>query len=126
MKEKNSSADALKDTGLEIAKIAFTASEDKKAILPIVLDVSEFVSICTYVVIVSQKTKPQVKGLALTIERELKEQGYEIEGKEGYKASQWILLDYGEVLINIMHQPERDFYRLEEIWRKAPEIEFKD
>jgi len=95
-----------------------------KALQPIVLDVSRLVSICSYVVIVSHKTKAQVKALCNAIEKALLEAGFKAQGQEGFKAGQWILLDYGEVLINILHQPERDFYQLEEIWRKAPEVEF--
>jgi len=114
----------LTSTGLEISRIAYQEAEDMKALQPIVLDVSKLVSICSYVVIVSQKTKAHAKGLCNAIEKALEEAGYKAEGREGYKTGQWILLDYGEVLINIMHQPERDFYQLEEIWRKAPEVEF--
>lgn len=113
----------MKDHGLEISKIAYQAAEDRKAWQPIVLDVSKHMSICSYLMIVSHKMKGQVRGLANAIEKALSEKGYEIQGKEGSKTSEWILLDYGEVLINVMHHPERDFYQLEEIWRKAPEVE---
>jgi ribosome-associated protein len=114
----------LKDSGLEIAKIAYQIAEDRKAWQPIVLDVSKQTSICSYIMVVSHKVKAQVRSLAMMIQKELAEKGYEIHGKEGLKANEWILLDYGEALINVMHQPERDFYLLEEVWRKAPEVEF--
>jgi ribosome-associated protein len=112
------------DNALEIAKIAYKVAEDRKAWQPIVLDLSGQTSLCSYIVVISHKVKAQTRGLALTIEKELKENGHEIQGREGLKAGEWILLDYGDVIINVMHQPERDFYQLEEVWRKAPEVEF--
>ncbi len=113
-----------KNQGLEIARIAYEISEERKAWQPIVLDVSNLTSLCSYVFVVSYKIKAQVKALANAIQKELNEKGYEVQGREGLKTGEWVLLDYGDVLINILHQPERDFYQLEEIWRKAPEIEF--
>ncbi|MDX1919337.1 MAG: ribosome silencing factor [Candidatus Caenarcaniphilales bacterium] len=112
------------EKSLLIARIAYETCDDKKAWQPIVLDVSECTSLCTYMVIVSQAVRAQVRGLAKSIERALEDEEIEADGREGLKAGEWILLDYGDVLINVLHQPERDFYRLEEIWRKAPKVEF--
>ncbi len=113
-----------KDKGLEIARIAYEIAEERKAWQPIVLHTAEHTSLCSYIFVVSYKTKAQVRGLANAIQKELSLENFEIFGREGFKAGEWILLDYGETLINIMHQPERDFYQLEEAWRKAPEVEF--
>jgi ribosome-associated protein len=113
------------DSSLLIAKTAYEVSDDKKAWQPIVLDVSGITSLCQYVVIVSQAVKAQVRALAKSIEASLEEHKITPLGKEGMQTGQWVLLDYGDVLINVMHQPERDFYRLEEIWRKAPKVEFE-
>ncbi|MDJ0625680.1 MAG: ribosome silencing factor [Candidatus Caenarcaniphilales bacterium] len=116
----------MKDSGLEIARLAIEICQEKKAWQPIVLKVDELTSICSYIVIVSQPVKAQVKALAKMVESELSDNNFQVDGREGFKAGEWILLDYGEVLINILHQPERDFYRLEEIWRKAPKLEFEE
>lgn len=114
----------LTDKSLEIARIAYKVAEERKAWQPIVLDVRDQTSLCEYILVVSYKIKAQVRSLANAIQKELIEEGFKLYGREGIKAGEWILLDYGETLINIMHQPERDFYQLEEAWRKAPEVEF--
>ena len=122
--KESKSKKILVDNGLEICRIAYEISEERKAWQPIVLDVSRQTSLCTYVFIVSQAVRSQVKSLSQFIIKELAQKGYSPLGKEGLKTSEWVLLDYGEVLINIMHQPDRDFYCLEELWSKCPEVEF--
>lgn len=112
------------NSGLIIAKTAYQIADEKKALQPIILNVAELTSLCSFIVIMSCKTKSQVKGLAKLIESALTEQNFLILNREGLSNSQWALLDYGEVLINIMYQPDRDHYQLEEIWRKASKIEF--
>lgn len=125
-KDKRTAQANEEKSSLEIAKIAYEICDDKKAWQPIVLDVSGCTSLCTYMLIVSQSVRAQVRGLAKSIERALEEENCEILGREGLKAGEWVLIDCGDVLINVLHQPERDFYRLEEIWRKAPKVEFEN
>ncbi|MDX1917690.1 MAG: ribosome silencing factor [Candidatus Caenarcaniphilales bacterium] len=114
------------EPSLEIARSAYQVALDFKALQPIVLDLSKLSSLCSYMVIMSCHQKVQARIIATEIEKALSEKGHEPLRREGGKGSGWILLDYHDVFINVMHQPERDFYQLEEVWRKAKEIVFED
>jgi ribosome-associated protein len=112
------------NSGLIIAQTAYQIADEKNALQPIILNVSELTSLCSFIIIMSCKVKSQVRSLAKLIETELSKQNFTVLNREGLSNSQWALLDYGEVLINIMYQPDRDHYQLEEIWRKASKVEF--
>lgn len=74
-------------------------------------------SICSYFVVCHGESNTQVSAIADSVERTLKERlSVKVFHKEGYENSQWILMDYGNVLVHIFQKPYRDFYRLEELW----------
>jgi ribosome-associated protein len=68
------------------------------------------------VVIASGDSTRQVKALADNVEEKLKALGARIYGIEGAGASEWILVDFGDLVVHIMHPTVRSFYNLEEIW----------
>ena len=83
--------------------------------------VSDFFIICT------AGSNTQVKAIAEFIEEEVNKVCGEIPYKhEGQQAAQWILIDYVNVVVHIMQEEPRSFYRLEEMWSDAPLLEHKD
>jgi len=74
-------------------------------------------------VICSATSEPQLKAIANEIETKLKEH-HKIRAAavDGFPASQWIVLDYLEVVIHIFHRDKRAFYSLEDLWGDAPRV----
>jgi ribosome-associated protein len=74
-------------------------------------------------VICSAGSEPQLKAIANEIETQLKEDhGLRAAAVDGFPASQWIVLDYLEVVIHIFHRDKRGFYSLEDLWGDAPRV----
>lgn len=90
--------------------------EDKKAKDVSVINIERISVLTDYFVICSGTSTTHIRALADEVETKLKEQGIEFYHKEGYETCRWVLLDYGEVVIHIFHQEDREFYNLERLW----------
>ena len=110
----------------EMAKIAYAALEEKKAEDIKVLDISEVSVLGDYFIIANGTNKNQVQGLVDNVQEQLHKAGYESKQVEGYQTGNWILLDYGDVIIHIFSKEDRLFYDLERIWRDGKEITFEE
>jgi ribosome-associated protein len=74
-------------------------------------------------VICSASSEPQLKAIANEIEIRLREDhGRRAAAVDGFPASQWIVLDYLEVVVHIFHRDKRGFYSLEDLWGDAPRV----
>ncbi len=92
------------------------ALEDIKGRDIVVYDTGSLPSMFERVVIASGDSTRQVKALADHVQEKLKAQGARVIGVEGVRASEWILVDFGDLVVHIMHPTVREFYNLEEIW----------
>ncbi len=110
----------------QMAKIACSALDDKKAQNISVIDIEEVSVLADYFIIASGTNRNQVQALADNVEEELHKAGYEIRQSEGYGTANWILLDYGDVIIHIFDAENRLFYDLERIWRDGKTIKVED
>lgn len=97
---------------LKIAQILY----EKKAKDIVALDVKDLTVITDCMLIATGRSTIQVRTLADEIEEKMAEAGYEPARKEGQQEGRWVVLDYGEVLVHIFHQEEREFYRLDKLW----------
>ena len=80
-------------------------------------------SFTDFFVICSANSEPQLKAIATEIETGLKEEhALRAAAIDGFPASQWIVLDYLEVVIHIFHRDKRAFYSLEDLWGDAPRV----
>lgn len=104
-------------------KTVILAAEDKKAYDIRVLDISDLTSIGDYFIILSGNSQRQVMAIADEIEEKMKEAGYELRNKEGYRNGRWILLDYGDIVVHVFHKEDREFYNLERLWVDAEEVD---
>lgn len=92
------------------------ALEDKKAVNIEILDVAKQTSLADYFIIASCQSTVQVKACVDEIEEKLEEAGVTVNHTEGYRGGNWILMDYGDVIVHVMQQEVREFYSIERLW----------
>jgi ribosome-associated protein len=102
------------------------AALDKKAKNLIILKVKELSSFTDYFIICSGTSDRQVKGIAASIEETLKKSGIQPLGIEGENTGNWILMDYGDVIIHIFYEPTREFYDIERLWSDVPSMSINE
>ena len=102
------------------------AALDRKAYDLVVLELGNLSSIADYFVICSGRSDTQVQAIADAIEEDLGRQGTRPISVEGRAHAQWILMDYGDVVVHIFYVPVRRFYDLERLWVRAPRVELPE
>ena len=95
------------------------AASDKQAVDIVLLDTRTVCSFADYFVICTGESERQVRAIYEEVEHTLKRAGVLAAHHEGKFDSGWLLLDYGNVIVHIFTTPQRDFYKLEKLWRKA-------
>ena len=110
-------------SALDLAHRCVQLAQDKKAVDPIILDLREISSICDYLVICSAQSEPQIKAVIGGVERGLKdEHGRYPMAVDGFPTSQWVVMDYGDVMLHVFHEGKRGVYALEDLWSDAPQV----
>lgn len=108
----------------EVKQLVVDALEDLKAINTVSLDVSRLTDVMDFLVIASGTSNRHVKSLASNVSMEAKKRGLRPLGIEGEQAGEWVLVDFGSVVVHVMLPATRDFYDLERLWvSPAPEAE---
>lgn len=82
------------------------------------IDIKEKTTIADYFIVASGTSTTHVKSLADNIEEELKKENIYPNKIEGYDSASWILMDYGEVIVHIFTEKERENYNLDDLWNK--------
>ena len=100
----------------DLLGIARLALEDLKAVDPVVMDVRSLSSVIDYLVIASGTSSRHVKSLADNVLMKAKEQGLRPLGVEGERVGEWVLVDFGDVVVHVMQPAIRSFYDLERLW----------
>jgi len=98
---------------LEIIK---KGMEEKKAKDILELNIGEKSSITDYFIICTGSSDKNIQAIADEIMDKMKEVNYTMLSLSGYKEANWILLDYGDVIVHIFDEVTRDYYKIEEIW----------
>ena len=99
------------------------AALGKKAMNLVALDVQHLTSFADVFIICSGRSNRQVNAIAEHIQVDLKKHNIKPLSVEGVRDGQWVLLDYGHVIIHIFYDPVREFYDLEGLWVDAERIE---
>jgi len=110
---------------LEVAKVAIDAALDKKALLPVLIDVSAMASYTDFIAIVSGRSDRHVDAIAEGVLQAMKARGRSLLGQEGTGSGRWTLLDFGDVVVHVFYHPVREFYDLESLWVDAPRLPLK-
>lgn len=92
------------------------ALDDLKALEPVVLDVRSLSSVMDWMVVASGTSSRHVKSLADNVLMKAKEQGIRPLGIEGERVGEWVLVDFGDVVVHVMQPAIRSFYDLERLW----------
>ncbi len=127
-KEPNPSSPSTPDpqASRELALWIAEAALDKKARRIEIIDVRGKVDYTDYVVVMSGRSDRQVAAIARGIEQDLKEKhGARCAAVEGLPQANWVLLDFGDVVVHIFHQDTRGYYDLEALWLDAERVEFE-
>lgn len=106
-----------------VVNIAVPAAEDKKAMDITVLDIHEISVIADYFVICSGRSGTQVQAIVENIQEVLKKNDAITLRREGFREGNWVLLDYGDVIIHVFRESERQFYNLERLWGDAQVVD---
>ena len=107
----------------KMVKLAITALEDKKGEDIRVIDIHEVSVLADYFLIASGSNGNQVQAMADNVEEELGKAGYPCRQVEGYQSANWILMDYGDIIVHVFDKEDRLFYDLERIWRDGKIME---
>ncbi len=121
--ETKTEPDVAPLTIFDKVKATAAAAEDKKAIDLAVLKLVEITAFADYFVICSGNSSRQVQAIADEIEDRLKQQKVRPLNIEGYNNAEWILMDYGSVIVHVFSENARRFYDLERLWRDAERID---
>ena len=109
--------------GIELATAAARGADDKQAEEIVVLDMRGLSTIADFFVICSGTSLPHLKAIHREVFDQLaKEHDLKPRTTEGIPESQWLILDYGDVIVHVMHADKRSYYALEDLWNDAPRV----
>ena len=118
---------AALESSVNAIRIAAAAADRLKATNCQDFDVSNLLGITDAMLIVSASNERQVLAVSEEIEKDLylKDNKRKPISREGLELAQWVLLDFGDFVIHIMHEEAREFYRLERLWNDCPVIDLQ-
>ncbi len=114
------------DHALELIVTAARAGGEKKGEQIVAFDVSEQLAITDAFLIISASNERQVGAIVDAVEDALREAGAKPIRREGQRDGRWVLLDYGDIVVHVQHEEERQFYARERLWRDCPAIELPE
>lgn len=116
----------MEQNSVAMAKMAIAALADKKGEDIKVIDISEVSVIADYFIIAGGDNPNKIQAMCNNVEEVLGRAGYPCRQVEGYDTANWILMDFGDVIIHIFDKENRLLYDLERIWRDGRMIAATD
>jgi ribosome-associated protein len=110
---------------ITLARLAADAIADKKGQDIVLLEVGDLFVITEVFVIATGNSRPHVQSLVDRVEELLKEAGRNPLRDEGRVEAEWVLLDYGDIMVHVFQPSAREYYDLERLWRDAPVIDWR-
>ena len=107
----------MEQTSIQMAKLAIQAMEDKKAEEIKVIDISEVSVIADYFLIAGGTNPNQIRAMCDNVQEVLGRAGFDCRQIEGYDTANWVLMDFGDVIVHIFDKENRLLFDLERIWR---------
>jgi ribosome-associated protein len=109
---------------LEQARLAAKIADEFKGRDTVILDLTGITPLFDFFVITTGSSNRQMHAVAEEVDRALNEAGSERRGIEGYRESQWIVQDYGDIVLHVMTIEAREAYDLEGLWADAKRVEW--
>ena len=110
---------------LATAKAAIAAALDKKAIEPVLIDVTGRASYADFIAVVSGRSDRQVDAIAEGVCEALATTGRRPLGREGARNGRWVLIDFGDVVVHVFYHPLREVFDIESLWIDAPRVKLQ-
>ncbi len=107
----------------ETIEVAVKALDSKRAENIRVIGIRDLTVIADYFIIANGTSTTQTKALADEVEYQLKELGKAPERTEGYQGANWIVLDYGDIVVHVFYKETRQFYNLERLWSDGESVD---
>jgi ribosome-associated protein len=105
-----------------MAELAVQALEDKKATDLSLIDISEISVLADYFLIATGSNKSQLQAMSENVEETLEKAGFPARQIEGYRTANWILMDFGDLVVHLFDPENREFYGLDRIWRDGKQL----
>ncbi|HEX6862757.1 MAG TPA: ribosome silencing factor [Thermoanaerobaculia bacterium] len=106
----------------ERVREAVAAADDRKAVDLKVLHLQKVSDFTDYFLICSGTSERQVQAIADAVQEKLRAARVRPLHVEGFNRGQWVLIDYGDLVVHIFQEEPRRFYALERLWGDAPEV----
>lgn len=110
----------------DMVLLAVKALEDKKAEDICIIDISEVSVLADYFIIAGGKNTSQIQAMADAVDEKLGKAGYPLKQMEGYNSANWILQDFGDIIVHVFDRENRLFYDLERIWMDGKKVSIND
>ena len=107
-------------------EIIVKALDSKKAEDIKVIKIGDLTVIADYFVIADGTSSTQTKALADEAEYKMQENGVVPNRVQGNNGSNWVIIDYGDIVVHVFSKEQRDFYNLERLWRDGEDIDISD
>ena len=111
---------------LDILKIAVQAADSKRAEDIVAMNMEGISLLADYFVMLTGTSERQLGAIIDAIEDAEEENGVFVKHIEGKKGSRWILMDFGDIVVNAFMQEERALYNLEKLWDQAPLVDVSE
>lgn len=105
----------------DLISIVINALEEVKGQDITTLNVSDLTDVMDTMIVASGNTNRQVKALANNVVEDCKKAGFQPIGVEGMDTAEWVLVDFGDLVVHVMQPTTREFYDLEKLWSVRPD-----
>jgi ribosome-associated protein len=109
-----------------LARACAAAADNKKAENIVVLDMTGISSFTDFFVICSAGSEPQLKAIASEIREKMRtDHDRKPLSEDGFPSSQWVVVDFGDVIVHLFHSEKRELYSLETLWSDAKTVDWQ-
>lgn len=108
---------------MDKALLCLKLLDERKALDPVLFDVGALTSLTDCFLIAAGGSTRQVQAITRHVVRRMRDAGVHVYGVEGEQEGQWVLMDFGDVIVHVFYEPVRKFYDLESLWVEAPRVE---
>lgn len=108
-----------------LLETAVRAADQAGALQPVALEVTDQFGLADIFLVVSGEVERNVLAIARDIEDRVNEAGTKTIRREGREGGRWVLIDFGDLIVHVFHEEDRDFYQLERLWGDCPAIQLE-